>query len=382
MKFKILLSAALMVGVFSTQATTQSPPVGTNSNPEAAMTALFGDPAIVKASGFQIKRSELDQVVSGARANAAAAGQPLPQDFSVSVLDQLITIQTLLQTANAADQAAGKEEADLQYTNLLKKFISPAAFERQLKAVGMTVDDLRTKATQEAVAKASLKRQLAVTVPDADVKDYYDKHSGEFELPERVHVQHILLLTIDPSSHQPLSTNMIATKRKQIDDIRKQITGGADFAELAKKYSEDPGSKENGGELPMFARASADPSHAMVPEFEAAAFALNTNQVSEVITTQYGFHIIKLLDKTPAKKFGLNDPIPEVDNDTPEKICKARMENLKIAKLAPDFIKKLRADQKVEILDADLKAADEQVQANEAAAAAAAGSDTAPAPAK
>ncbi len=126
MKLKLILSAALMAGVISARAATQNAAqlaaAGTNANPEVAMTALFGDPAMVKGKGFEIKRSDLDQVVSGAKANAAAQGQQLPPDFEASILNQLITIQVLLQTATPADQAAGKLEADLQYTNLLKKF--------------------------------------------------------------------------------------------------------------------------------------------------------------------------------------------------------------------------------------------------------------------
>lgn len=362
MKFTVLFSAALMAGVLSTRATTQNlAALSTNSNPETAMTALFGDPPVVKAKSFEIKRSDLDQVVEGARANAAAAGQQLPQDFTVSVLDQLITIQTLLQTANAADQAAGKIEADEQYTNLLKKFISPEAFERQLKAVGMTVEQLRAKATQEAVAKAALKRQLNINITDTEARDYYDKHSADFEQPELVHARHILLMTIDPATRQPLSTNTIAAKRKQIEDLRKQIVGGADFAALAKQYSEDPGSKENGGELPEFSRGQ------MVPEFEAAAFALGTNEVSQVVTTQYGYHLIKVLDKTPAKK---------IDFSTADQDIKDGLARIKIAKLAPAYVKKLRADQHVEILDPNLKAMDEQVQEGQAAAAAAASSSS------
>ena len=123
MKLKLILSAALVAGVlFHAGGNATAPAAGTNANPEAAMTALFGDPAVVKGKGFEIKRSDLDQVVTGAKANAAAAGQQLPPDFEVSVLNQLITIQILLQQATPADQAAGKIEADLQYTNLLKKF--------------------------------------------------------------------------------------------------------------------------------------------------------------------------------------------------------------------------------------------------------------------
>jgi parvulin-like peptidyl-prolyl isomerase len=147
----------------------------------------------------------------------------------------------------------------------------------------------------------------------------------------------------------------VAAKRKQIDDLRKRVLAGEDFAALAKQFSEDPGSKENGGELPEFPRGQ------MVPEFESAAFALSTNQVSEVITTQFGYHIIKLLDKTPAKK---------VDYATAATDIKDGLARMKISKLAPDYVKKLRTDDQVEILDANLKALDEKVQANQAAAAA------------
>jgi peptidyl-prolyl cis-trans isomerase C len=355
MKLKLLLSAALVAGVCSTQANTQPATTGTNANPEAAMTALFGDPAVVKGKGFEIKRSDLDQVVSGAKANAAAAGQQLPPDFEVSVLNQLITIQVLLQTATPADQVAGKIEADLQYTNLLKKFASPDAFERQLKAVGMTVADLRAKATQEAVAKTALKRLLNINISDDDAKEYYNSHAADFEQPELAHARHILLMTIDPATRQPLSTNTVAAKRRQIEDLHKRVLAGEDFAALAKQYSEDPGSKENGGELPEFPRGQ------MVPEFESAAFALATNAISDVITTQFGYHIIKLLDKTPAKK---------IDYATAATDIKDGLARMKIAKLAPDFVKKLRTDDNVEILDANLKAMDEKAQASQAAAAA------------
>jgi parvulin-like peptidyl-prolyl isomerase len=355
MKLQLILAAALVAGVFSTRATTQNVAASTNANPETAMTALFGNPPVVKGKGFEIKRSDLDQVVSGAKANAAAAGQQLPPDFEVSVLNQLITIQVLLQVANAADQAAGKTEADLQYTNLLKKFPSQDAFERQLTAVGMTVTELRAKATQEAVAKAALKRLLNINISDEDAKDYYNQHPADFEQPELAHVRHILLMTIDPATRMPLSTNTVNAKRKQIDDLRKRAVAGEDFAALAKQYSEDPGSKENGGELPNFQRGQ------MVPEFESAAFALGTNQISEVITTQFGFHVIKMLDKTPAKKIDFATAEPEI---------KDGLARLKIAKLAPDYVKKLRVDEHVEILDANLKAMDEKLQAAQAAQAA------------
>jgi len=363
MKLPFILSAALMAGAISAVAVTApvSLPTGTNTSPEATMKALFGDPIIVQAKGFDIKQSDLDQVLTGAKANAAAQGQQLPPEFSVAILNQLITIQSLLQVATPADRAAGAAEADLQYTNLLKRFGSVEAFERQLKAVDMTVADLRNKASQEATAKAALKRALNITVSDDSAKAFYTKHTADFEQPEMAHVRHILLMTIDPQARAPLPTNTVAAKRKQIEDILGKIRGGADFATLASQYSEDPGSKEKGGELPEFARGQ------MVPEFESIAFSLTNNQVSGVVTTQFGYHILKKIDATPAKKFAFSDTLPQV-NKTVADICKNEAESEQIKLLAPDYMKKLRADQAVEIKDATLKAMDESVRAQADAA--------------
>jgi len=357
MKFKLLASAALMAGVFTLQAATSPADMkaATNANPQAAMAALFGDPVVVKAKGYEIKRSELDQVVSTARVNQMAANQQVSPDLDILALEQLVTIQTLLQKATPADVAAGKVDADQQYTNLVAKFRSAEEFERLLRAKNLTVADLRGKAEQEATAKAVVKRELNIAVTDQAAKEFYNQRAADFEEPEQVHAQHILLMTIDPSSRPPLplSTNTVAAKRKQIEELRKRILAGEDFATLAKQFSEDPGSKPNGGELPNFSRGQ------MVPEFEAVAFSLGTNQVSEVVTTQYGYHLIKVLEKIPAKK---------VEFATAEADIKDMLAQTQIRKHLPAYVLKQRTEQQVQILDDTLKAKDEQVQANQAAA--------------
>ncbi len=366
MKFKLILSATLMAVVICARAATENAtaPAAT-TNTDDAMKALFGDPDIAKGTGFTVKRSELDQVVSGAKANAAAQGQELPPDFDASVLDQLISTQVLLQKANDADRAAGQADAEKEYAALVKRAGSPEAFQRQLQGVGITVDQLRAKATQEATAIAALKRLLNVTVTDAELQAYYTNHPSDFEVPETIHVRHILLMTVDPSTRPPtpLSTNAVTLKRKQIDDLLKRARAGEDFATLAKTYSEDPGSREDGGELPEFPRGQ------MVPEFENAAFALTNNQISDVITTVYGYHIIKLLDKKSSHKLQLAEKSPSNGLTIAEELKEALI-NQKVKKLAPAYVKQLRAEYKVEILDATLKAEDEAAAAAASAAAA------------
>jgi len=241
MKLNLILSAALVAGVISATAATPAPvspapsAAVTNASPEAAMKALFGDPVIVKGKGFEIKQSELDQVLTGAKANAAAQGQALPPEFTVAILNQIITIDSLLQKANDADRATGKAEADAQFAALVKRFGSADAIARQLIAVGMTEAELRNKAAQEATAKATLKRELKITASDDEAKAFYAKHASDFEQPELAHVRHILIMIMDPVTRSPLPTNSVTEKRKLAEDLLKQIRGGADFAELAKK---------------------------------------------------------------------------------------------------------------------------------------------------
>lgn len=365
MKLKLIFCTALVVGVVSAQAASENAAsvadtnamAGTNAAPVDAVTALFGDPVIVKGKGFTIKRSDLDGVLTGAKASAAAAGQQLPPDFDAQILNQLIYIQLLKQRATDADKIEGQKEADTQFTNILKHFGSEDALERQLKAVNMTVAELRSKATEEAVAKAALRRELSVSVSDAEAREYYSNHPSDFEAPEMVHCQHILLLTIDPATRQPLPADQVQAKRKQIDEILKRARAGEDFSKLATEYSEDPGSKDKGGDLPPFPRGQ------MVPEFEAAAFALPTNQISDVITTAYGFHIIKVLDKIPAKKEGLDAVVDAATHTTVMDNLKEALTRQKLAKLAPAFIAKLKKEEDVQIVDPTLNSMMEALEA-------------------
>lgn len=355
--FAVALFALPRVNAASANAATNVPAsTATNANPQAAMTALFGDPVIAKGKGFVIKRSELDAVMMGVKSTAAARGQTIPPgqltQIESQLLGRLIQDQLLLQKATDADRTNGVQKASLQMNMLLERFGSQEALERQMKAVGMTVAELRAKITQENTAQAVKIRELNVTVTDAEVKQYYDdtNHLADFEQPEMIHVRHILLMTMDPVTRTPLAADQQKAKQKQMDDLLKRIRGGADFAALAKQYSEDPSSKDNGGELPAF------PHGQMVPEFEAAAFSLTNNQVSDVITSTYGYHIIKLLDKTPAKKLTLTDKAPLSDVTIASRV-KDFLTQQKTEKLAPAYVEKLRKAADVQILDADLKAA-------------------------
>ena len=263
----LLIVAVLLAMTQQSEAQADATQQPANADPNETTTTLITDAVIAKGDGFTIKRSELDQGLTGARANAAANGKQLPPDTELQTLDQLITIQTLLQRATDTDKVEGQNVADQQYAAILQKVGSAEALARQLKSVGMTEELLREKAAQEAIAKATLRRLLGAFVTDAEVKQYYTKHTSDFEEPPSVHVQHILLLTINTNTTPPtpLATNAVMLKREQIEDILSRARAGEDFTALAKQYSEDLTTRDSGGDLPKFSKGR------MVAEFEAAA---------------------------------------------------------------------------------------------------------------
>ena len=318
---------------------------GTNTaaKPADKLTQLFGDPVIAKGKGLEVKRSQLDSAMTGIKSAAAARGQmPSPEQVQLieqQVLQRLIQVQLLLGKATDADKAKGKEAVEKQFALILKRAGSVEALSRQLKSVGMTEEELRAKMAEEVTAQTVLERELKVTVTDDAVKKFYEENPTRFEEPEMVRASHILLGTLDSATRQPLADDKKAAKRKQAEDLLKRARAGEDFAKLAKEFSEDPGSKEKGGEYTF-------PRGQMVPEFESAAFSLNTNQISDIVTTQFGYHIIKLSEKIPAHQVAL----AKVADDLKEGLKRREME-----KVMPDYMEKLKQEGNVEILDEKLK---------------------------
>jgi peptidyl-prolyl cis-trans isomerase D len=123
------------------------------------------------------------------------------------------------------------------------------------------------------------------TVPEANIERAYNEGIAQYSTPEQVRASHILLRTEGKDD---------AVVKGKAEDVLKQAKSGADFAALAKKYSEDEGSAKNGGDLDYFGKGK------MVPEFDQVVFTMQPGEVSPLVKTQFGYHIIKLVDKKPA----------------------------------------------------------------------------------
>lgn len=148
------------------------------------------------------------------------------------------------------------------------------------------------------------------TVTDQDLQTYYAQHREEFRVPEQVKVSHILIKTPLAAPGAKEDEKGIADARAKAEDVLKQVKAGGDFAKLAVKYSEDPGSAPNGGELGWIGRGRT------VPEFEKAAFSMSKGQTSDLIKSSYGFHIIRLEDKQDAHL----KTLAEVKSEIEEKV--------------------------------------------------------------
>jgi len=166
-----------------------------------------------------------------------------------------------------------------------------AFYERNKATYNNSIPEKR-KLRYVVLETAKVEAQTQVT-PD-DLQAYYDQHRDEFRVPEQVNVRHILIKTPLPGPDGKVDTKGAEEARKKAEDVLKQIKAGGNFAELAKKYSEDPGSAKNGGSLGWIGKGRT------VPEFEKAAFSLPKGGTSDLVQSSYGFHIIHVDDKQDA----------------------------------------------------------------------------------
>ena len=342
--------------------------------PSVRVSDLFTNSIVAKADGVSVTRAQLDEALIGIKTRAASQGQPIPQamvpQVERQILQRLIQVKILNAKATDADKAAAKQLAAERAEDLRERAGSEIAFQQHLQSVGLTPDQLMERMTEEQTAETVLKRELKVEVTEDEIRKFYEDNPAEFEQPELARAAHVLLMTMDPATRTDLPDDKKAEKKKVAEDVLKRARAGEDFAALARQLSEDDGSKNKGGEY-VFSKSE------MVPEFSTAAFSLETNKVSDIVTTQYGYHIIKLYEKSPARKAQLNDEV--IFFPPPKRYLVAKghwigepaamegatnltslirmtLENQELQKQIPEFLAQLEKTANVEILDERLKA--------------------------
>ncbi|HEY2493502.1 MAG TPA: peptidylprolyl isomerase [Paenibacillus sp.] len=202
-------------------------------------------------------------------------------------LDSLITEELIEQEAVKAKITVTDADLDKEIATIKKNFPTEEAFTEALGQTGMTIADLKDQMKTQVKIRKILEPK--VTVTDADVKQNFEDNKATYDTAEQVRASHILVAT-----------------KAEAEAILKELKAGGDFAAIAKEKSIDPGSKDAGGDLDFFARG------AMVEPFEKVAFALKKDELSGVVSTTHGFHIIKLTDRKEAHKATLEEKSADI----------------------------------------------------------------------
>jgi peptidyl-prolyl cis-trans isomerase C len=257
---------------------------------------------LARVNGQPVTRTEFDRLLK----NMELGGGPIPAERRDEVLrgalDQLVTYTVMTQEAKARKVVVSDAEVDGRVKQMQSQFPSDAEFKKALAARDMTVDQLRADARMDMMIGKMLDAEVsgAPAATDAEAREFYDKNPDKFKQGETARASHILI-RVDPQADEAAKTQA----RQKIDGILKRVRAGEDFAALAREHSND-GSAAQGGDLGVFQRGQ------MVPAFDQAVFALEPGQVSDVVTTQFGHHIIKLAEKRGASTVPYEQVSPRI----------------------------------------------------------------------
>jgi peptidyl-prolyl cis-trans isomerase C len=286
------------------------------------------DKPIVTVNDKIIGEQELTQRVAVATRPLTAKMANLPPQYAAQmqkqvrqqVMENLIAERLLdEQVAVAKIQITDADiEAEIAKSGAQQKPpITVEDFKKRVEAQGGNFEEVKKEFRKGMGYRKLMEAQWAekATVGDADVKTYYDEHPKEFEAPEQVRASHILVSTEPKDPNADPNQVKVAAKTK-IEKLLKQVKEGSDFAAIAKENSDCP-SAANGGDLGTFTRGR------MVKPFEDAAFALKVGETSDIVETQFGYHIIKVTEHKDAgvtpfeeAKTGINERLSKEKRDT------------------------------------------------------------------
>lgn len=268
--------------------------------PPKPMPAQLPD-VLARVNGQPVTKVDFDRLVKNMEAGRGAIPTERRDAVLRGALDQLITYSVLKQEAAARKFAVSDTDVDAQVASMQKPFPTQAEFDKALAARNTTLEQLKADARVDMAINKMMEVEVAAAVAanDTDAKDFYDKHPDKFTQPESARASHVLLMT------EKLDDTGKKAARAKIDELLKRAKAGEDFAALAKANSQDP-SASQGGDLGFFPRGR------MVPEFDKAAFALKPGEISEVVTTEFGYHIIKLTEKKEASAVPFDQVKPQV----------------------------------------------------------------------
>ena len=312
-------------------------PIGqteTNLNKENTMLAKVNGTPITSE---EVKR-ELDNVMAQYQNKIPPEQlQSLLPKLKTQALENLINTQLLFAEADRKEIKPSSDEINSELDSIISRFPSPEVFQQQLTKTGITREQMLKDIEQQLKVNTLVKESLngvEITVTEKEVSEFYQENPDNFRSPEQVRASHVLLKS-NPDDDPMVKSQ----KRLELAGLRGKIEDGADFAKIAEEHSECP-SKQQGGDLGFFERGK------MVKSFEEVAFALEVGEVSDVVESQFGYHIIKVSEHQEARTI----PLDEVN----EKIS-TYLKNTKEQQAVNTYLGTLREKADIEYAEAGKK---------------------------
>lgn len=286
-------------------------------------------------NGVAIPKSDYDAEVTRFDRQMAMSGRNVDEKdastMRTKILDNMIGRELLKQEAAKQQIKADDAETSAQLETLKKRFGSEEDFKNALARMSITEQALKDQFVTESILRKLVDRDVAskITLAPDDAKKFYDENPEMFKSPETVRASHILVKVEENASPEDKAKAL-----EKIKGIQKRIQKGEDFAVVAKEVSDCP-SKENGGDLNYFQRGQ------MVGPFENAAFSLKPGQMSDIVETEYGYHLIKLTDRKDAGVMSFEEMKPRIEQ---------HIKSEKVGQQLTVYVDQLRAAAKIDIL--------------------------------
>ncbi len=308
------------------------PEVKKESAPAVAASPVVAPPQelVARVNGVAIDAVELRRVKK-----VMMRGEEVPVDQQAAIakqaVEQLVSAELLYQAAAKLEVKDLDKKVDASVAQGKARFKDEEEFKNTIKGMEMNEKDLREYTRREVMISHFVDVTFVpkAVVPEADIRSFYDKNLDKFKLPETVKASHILIGLDSKASGEEKKKAL-----EKAEKLRKELAGGADFAALAKDNSTCPSSQQ-GGDLGFFGRGQ------MVEPFEKAAFALKPGEISSVVETQFGFHIIKLVEKKTAETTDYKDVKEKIEG---------YLKGQKINDAVQQFIAETKKTAKIEIL--------------------------------
>jgi parvulin-like peptidyl-prolyl isomerase len=282
---------------------------------------------IVKTNDFDITTGEVIKVLYSRIGNNQARlinqSEEQLKQIVMSNAERIAEQKLLVVAATKAGYAVSDSELDSTLNQRYQRFGGVEKYKERLESSGIKFDTMREDMREGLMIRNYLEKDVAdpEKVTDEELQKYFEEnYSGD----RTATVQHILLMTQGKSETDKMEV------RKKMEGILAEAKGGKDFGELAQQYSEDPGSKDRGGLYENFERGQ------MVKPFEDASFNLPIGSISDIVETQYGYHIIKIISR-------------QEGDETLEQVRPKILEQMK-RQMIDDYIKDMRDDASVEVI--------------------------------